>query len=251
LCRVPQAVATLLISLEYDERHETARHYALSAFEISKLAAWIAERSADTEMFKLAALTAVPLARSGGEECITWAKETIERIRDNDSRNDGLERLDRQIRRCKGETVEGDIWGDATAEQIYTNMAMAIGIDMSNAADPIAQLVRIGIADDDPTRVFETCQHVFVSIGPLSPVERYLSQRLGAAVGPKLIECTKHNYALMDTTLDGAYDQFDKKHCSICPDRGPRPPGWKYSREWHNEEGVRIIAAKSTQSKRE
>ena len=126
LCRITQAVSTLLVSLEYDERNEMARQYALSAFQISKLAAWIAERNDDTEMFKLAALSAVPLARSGGEECIIWAKETIGRLRDDEIRNDGLARLGRQIRRSKGEKVEGDIWGDATAEQIYINMAMAI-----------------------------------------------------------------------------------------------------------------------------
>lgn len=241
LCRIPQAILFYLVSLEADGRHDMANKFALSSFQISKLAAWIAERNGDYETLKLAASSAVPLAESAGEECVTWAREVVERIPDDISRKDGLALLDRQIRRSRGEKLKGDLYGPATSEQIYTNMAMGMGIDMSNSGDPIAQLVRVGIADSDPTRVLQTCKSIFISLGPVSPIEDYLLQRLGVPVGRKVIQCEKHRYGLRGRTLDQTYFEFESQYCSKCPDREPRTAEWKYSHEWHEREGKRLL----------
>ena len=241
LCRIPQATMFYLVSLEVDGRHDLAKKFALSAFQIAKLAARIAERNGDDNMLKLAASSAIQLAESGGNECAVWAKEAVQRIEDETSRRDGFALLDRQVRRTKGEKMEGDIFGPATAEQIYTNMATGIGIDMSSPDDPVAKLVRVGIADSDPTRVFETCNSIFISLGPKSPAEEYLLQRLGLPVGQKIIHCEKHEYGLMGRTLDQTFAQFEVQYCRTCPDRQPRSADWKYSHEWHNDEGKRLM----------
>jgi hypothetical protein len=241
LVRIPQAILFYLVSLEGDGRRDLAKKFALSAFEISKLAAWVAERNGDDNNLKLAASSAVPLAESGGNECVIWAKDVVERIKDDASRQDGLALLDRKIRRCRGEKIEGDIFGRATPEQVYMNMAMGMGIDMPNRDDPTAKLVRVGIADSDPTRVLRTCKNIFLSLGPVTAREDYLFQRLGLPVGQKVIHCETYRYGIIGGTLDQTYSQFEAQYCSTCPDREPRLADWEYSHEWHNREGRRLM----------
>ena len=105
-----------------------------------------------------------------------------------------------------------------------------------------AHLVRIGIADDDPSRVLTTCRSIFVSLGPMDSQQTYLLQRLGVPTGPKVIHCERHRYGLMGTTLDEAYSAFQTKYCTNCPDREARDKDWRYSREWHDREGKRLAA---------
>jgi len=44
----------------------------------------------------------------------------------------------------------------------------------------------------------------------------------------------------MGKTLDDAYAGFEAKYCSTCQDRTARLENWKYSREWHYQEGLRL-----------
>lgn len=44
-------------------------------------------------------------------------------------------------------------------------MAHALGIDLSNPSDPIVEMVNVGIADFDPTRVLRNCEHMFLTLG--------------------------------------------------------------------------------------
>ncbi len=240
LCRIPQSVAIYLLCLKIDGRGDAAKNLAASAFQVCQLASWIAERSEDGESMALAASGAVALSRAGGDSYIGWAKAVAGKIRNPSDRADGIALIERQIRRSKGERLPGDLWGDATHEQIYTNMAIGIGIKMSDSNDPLAKLVRIGIADADPTRVLTTCRSIFVSPGPMTVNERYLLERLGLETGPKVIHCEKHRYGLQGRNLDEAYAAFQSKHCSTCPDREARPSDWKYSHEWHDREGIRL-----------
>jgi hypothetical protein len=240
LSRIPQATAGYLVGLEVDNRSELAKSFARSAFQVCELAAWIAERSEDGESMVRAASAAVALSKAGGHEYIEWAKATVERIKNPVTRAEGIALVQRQMRRARGEKLPGDLWQESTPEQIYTNMAIGIGIKMSDQTDPLAKLVRIGIADDDPSRVLTTCKNIFVSLGPMNRRERYLFQRLGVPTGSKVIHCEKHRYALMGRTLDEAYADFQGTYCSRCPDQEARPKDWKYSHEWHDEEGKRL-----------
>jgi Domain of unknown function (DUF4365) len=239
LCRIPQAASMYLLRLDND-RADLAKKFAESAFQVCQLASWIAERSEDGESMALAASGAVGLSRTGRDRYINWAKATVEKIKKPSSRGEGAALIERQIRRVKGERLPGDLWGKATHEQIYTNMAIGIGIKMSDPNDPQAKLVRIGIADADPTRVLTTCRSIFVSPGPTTATERYLVERLGLVTGPKVIHCEKHRYGLMGKNLDEAYAAFQSKHCSTCPNREARPSDWKYSHQWHDREGKRL-----------
>jgi hypothetical protein len=239
LCRIPMAISLHLISLRADSRDDVAKRVAATAFQVCELAAWIAERNNDAESMSVAASAAVPLSETDPAYA-DWAKNLVLRIKDAAERADGVALVDRQIRRAGGEKIKGDLYGEATEEQVYLNMANAIGIDVTNQDDPMMKLVRAGIADSDPTRVLETCRHIFVSLGPVAMRERYLLERLGLPTGPKVIHCEKYRYALMGKTLDDAFSVFQAKHCANCPGKSPRPEGWKYSHDWYNEEGKRL-----------
>jgi len=240
LCNIPMAISFHLVSLEFDSRQEVARVFARSAFEVCKLAAWIAEQDGDWESTALAASTAVPLSRVDPGYA-DWAKEVASRIKDATVRADAIALVQRQVRRTGGEKISGDLYGAATDEQIYLNMAAGIGINVGDPEDPITKLVQIGIADADPSRVLKTCNSIFVSLGPMRAVEKYLLDRLGLTVGQKVIHCEKHRYALLGRTLDDAYSVFERQHCASCPDRIPRPDVWRYSHEWHQQEGSRLL----------
>jgi hypothetical protein len=240
LLRIPEGISMYLLCLKVDNRPDLAEKLAASAFQVCQLAAWIAERSEDGTSMALAASAAVALSRGMVDEYIEWANATADKIKDPSSRAEGRALVERQMRRMKGEQLPGDLWGKATPEQVYTNMAIGIGIKMSNPNDPLAKLVRTGIADADPTRVLTTCRDIFVSLGPMQTSERYLFERLGVSPGPKVIHCERHRYGLMGKSLDEAFTAFQAKYCASCPDREARPSDWKYSHEWHDEEGKRL-----------
>jgi hypothetical protein len=115
-------------------------------------------------------------------------------------------------------------------------MAAAIGIDLSNADDQMAQMVRTAISDLNPSRALRDCEHVFVTVRPMGLVATWL--RL-PTMGQKAIHCDLHRYSVVGGTLDGAYRSFKKSYCAVCPDASPRPPDWKYSPEWQEAENER------------
>ncbi|MBI3665722.1 MAG: hypothetical protein HY236_05755 [Acidobacteria bacterium] len=115
-------------------------------------------------------------------------------------------------------------------------MATALGIDLSDPDDRYAQIVRIGIADLDPSRVLKNCQHLFVTLGSRGLLAAWL--RLPTA-GQKVIHCTLHRYAGMGWTLDGIYRSFKRDYCDKCPDCSPHSPEWAYSEEWQQVENER------------
>jgi hypothetical protein len=231
-----------LLCLEIDDRADLGKKFAGAAFQVCELARWIAERTEDGESMVLAASVAVGLSKRGGDEYVEWAKATVAKIKNPSVRQEGIALVERQMRRVKGEKLPGDLWVEATPEQVYTNMAIGIGIKMSDPNDPLTKLVRIGISDADPSRIFTTCKNIFISLGSMQTRERYLLQRLGLPAGPKVIHCEKHRYALMGNTLDEAYAIFRDQYCKNCPDREPRPDEWRYSHDWHEEEGQRLAA---------
>jgi hypothetical protein len=240
LSRIPQGISMYLLSLDLDNREEMANKIAALAFQVCELAAWIAERENDGDTITLVASGAVLLSSGNRGKYAEWAKRIVTRIGDAPLRADAIAMVERQIRRRNGEKIPGDLWKEPTAEQIYTNMAIGMGIKMADRNDALAQLVRIGISDADPTRVFKTCKYIFVSLASMQANERYLLERLGAPVGPKVIHCEKYRYGLSGKSLDEAYGEFAEKHCSGCKGRELRPEEWKYSSEWHDKESQRL-----------
>jgi hypothetical protein len=125
---------------------------------------------------------------------------------------------------------------EPTEEQIYQHMIEALGIDLGDPYDRIAQLVRVGMRDLNPTRVLQDCEHLFISLGASGLISNWL--RL-PTMGQKTIHCTRHRFSVTGSTLDGANKVFRSNYCDHCPDRARRPLDWKYSPEWQESENER------------
>jgi hypothetical protein len=66
--------------------------------------------------------------------------------------------------------------------------------------------------------------------------------------GSKVIHCALHNFHLEGKEQDAAHAEFKQKYCDSCPDRKPRPEGWRYTDEVrrtiqarHREFVVRLV----------
>jgi hypothetical protein len=123
----------------------------------------------------------------------------------------------------------------ATEQQIYENMAYGLGIDLTDAENPLSEIVRTAILDFDPTRVLQTCSHMFLTLGHTGPglLHFILAQQLRLpTLGAKVIHCCLHKYTRDGLTLDGTYGEFRSAYCDHCPDRSPRSPEWRYTHAW-------------------
>ena len=234
LVRIVEASYVFIGSLRLEGSNEAARYYSDTALQVCRLAAWIASNSDNQEEVVLSALTAFPIAKDEDDEPVRWARETIASIPEKEIRENGEARLDRNLRRIRGEKLEGDI--RTTPRQIYENMAAALGIDLSDPRDPIADVVRIGIEDLDPSRILKNCEHIFISLGPRGLPAQLLQL---PTAGIKIIHCVLHKHAIQGLSLDPAYSAFKKQFCDKCPDSSPRPETWKYSDEWQQRENAR------------
>jgi len=240
LVRIVHSVGIFVIRLRQEKMASESDRYAASAFQICKLAAWIAADNNDEDPLPSAVGAALLIAKAVGGEPLDWAREVANGIKDQRARETAHLLLDRHLRRMKGEEIEGDI--PATARQVVENMAMAIGIDMTNPEDPRAKLVERGIIDANPGRVLRNCEHIFVTLAanpPLAPTA-FLARILGLpSIGPKRLHCDLHRHHIRAAGLDSAYAAFKSQYCEKWPDVMPRAPDWEYSDEWQEQENQR------------
>lgn len=133
--------------------------------------------------------------------------------------------------------------------------AAALGIDLSDPDDQMAEVVRIGLEDLDPTRVAYRCRHIHLRHGPRGlPAEM-----LGLpTAGFKSVHCLKHGHSMEGLKLDAVYDLFsrtmpwDKKgvKCDMCPDVSPHPAGWAWSEEWGAEQEALFAKLRAARTKK-
>jgi Domain of unknown function (DUF4365) len=123
----------------------------------------------------------------------------------------------------------------------FAQRAAELGINLDDPNDRIAEVVRIGIQDLDPTRVLKNCQHMHV----ITTFRGVPAEMLGLpTAGGKRIICLKHGHAVENLSLDNAYEFFAKSYpwtkgeirCDNCPDKAPHPEGWEWSEEWNIEQ---------------
>ncbi|MBA2702625.1 MAG: hypothetical protein H0U60_02095 [Blastocatellia bacterium] len=124
-------------------------------------------------------------------EAVDFALATIGEINDEATKLKTQEFVDRVIRSYQGEKLEGPV--KTTYRQIYENMATALGVNLSNPNDPISELVQIGIADLDPSRILAQCEHIFITIGAQGIVADLLDM---PTAGQKILHCNLHGYAV-------------------------------------------------------
>jgi Domain of unknown function (DUF4365) len=229
LTNIVNAIPPYLVTLHWEGELEAENAFTNSALQICKAAKWIGEETGDTEGIVMAVISALVTARSEDSAGYKWARDVAGSLSDPETREDAFRQIERAVKRWRGERVEGDYRGD-TIWQITQNIATSLGIDLSNEADPLVQSLKIAAKDNSPERALATCEHLLVSLGATGPraqwIRRYFN--LGTA-GSKVVHCTLHNYHSEGKELDTAHDRFKRERCDSCPDKKPRPDGWRYT----------------------
>jgi hypothetical protein len=171
---------------------------------------------------------AAPLTTTTREVRFTRAKEIIESIPDETVRKKALVDL--------AEFREKEQKQDITPDDevlIFRQMATAMGVDLANKSDEVAQIINIGLRDLNPERVLRNCRHLFVQIvGGGVP-----AQMLGLqTAGFKTLYCTKFGHGWGALELDAAYNLMKREHCEKCKSCEPHPVSWKWNREWQEQQ---------------
>jgi hypothetical protein len=242
LLKIVSSAALFIVTLRIDGETVYADQYTDSALQIAELAAWIAERTKDNQALLSAALAVLPLAEKveasdSQAKVIAFSRNTLTKIKDPELARSGEEGLGRAIRRMHGESIEGDPTPDIN-RQIVENLAASAGINITDPNDPAVKLIEMGLKDANPERAIKHCTHAFVSMGRVrAPFIHFLADLVRLpSIGPKIIHCDLHDYAVEAQSLDDAAQTFKDKFCNACKDVTPRPDDWRFSDEWQEEE---------------
>ena len=226
--RIVKAIAPYLITLKSEGSVESETAFANSALQICKLSAWICHETGDGEGVVLAVLDALMTTHSEESDAYRWAMQVTNVLVDTEQRDDALRLIDRVKRRWRKEKVEGDYEGDTTW-QIIQNMAAGLNIDITDENNPLVLGLKIAARDNTPEAILVNCEHLLVSLGALGPVARQIWRMFNlSTAGSKVVHCTLHNYHVEGKEQATAYAEFKRRYCDSCPDRKPRPEGWRY-----------------------
>jgi hypothetical protein len=222
------APASMVVSrLELEGLGEAAAALQASVFQICKFTAALAAEMQDDRAVARSAMAASQLSRDPNGECFEWARMQLPSIQDEKYRDWADTVIKNQAQRLWGVRLPDDPYQQATAEQIYQNMASALGIDMGDPNDKLARLVQIGIADRDLGRVLKNCEHLSITL-----IQSLLAVGLRLpTMGRKIIRCNLHRHSLWGDVLDDAYHAFKGTYCDGCKDCMPRSPDWEYDKE--------------------
>lgn len=204
------------------------------AFQLFRLSARLAGEAGDEQRVANAVAATRMVSDDPDSPSFRWMTEQLAGLQDPEIKTAAVEYVDRLDRHSKGEKLAFEI--ETTEQQIYENMAAGAGIDLSDVNDPIAEAIRIGIADLNPERVLRKCEHIFITLGPAGPVS--IRMRLPTA-DRKLLHCTKHRYSVENAKLDDGYEDLRQRYCATCLDGSPRSADWRYSDEWQQRENQR------------
>jgi len=171
------------------------------------------------------------------QETYDWAVKTLNGIPDELRRKEWLDCLDKMCQtfdteKNKIEFEEPEIPIEEEY-QIYIQMAQAMGINLNDPNDMIAQIVKIGLQDLNPERVLINCKHLFVYVGHYGIPAEML--KLNTA-GTKYLRCLKKEVAIGGLSLDGIYDSMKNEYCKGCEYVDPWPNNWKWTRNWQKTE---------------
>lgn len=231
LTNIVNATGGYLVTLHSENRTEIAQAFATSALQICKVAARICDETGDAEGAVMAILSSLTTTHSIDSDAYRWAVQTANSLADPQIRKDALLMIERATRRWRGEQVDGDYRGDTTW-QVIQNMAAALGIDVTNEDDPLVRGLRIAAKDDSPERVLAHCEHTLVSLGATGPVAQKIQMLFNlSTAGSKVVHCTLHSHHAEGKDQDEAHSQLKRQYCDSCPDRKPRPEGWRLTVE--------------------
>jgi hypothetical protein len=240
--RIVEGGATLINRLELEGMTEAGASIRDVVFRVCKLAASIAAEFSMNNERAQAVVSAAMLSRNRQADCVLWALAEAEQIPDENIRAWTQERIADQPATLGPETLPDEPMPMPMEQQVYQNMALGIGIDLSDPENPFSEMVKIGIADLDPTRVLRDCTHMFMTLSRQGHTvfHRMVGQHLQLpTMGAKVIHCTLHKYTRVGLSLDETYQRFRRDYCDKCPDRQPRPADWHYTHEWQQGENER------------
>lgn len=228
LIRIALGLTLFIQRLRDEGLLQAAAAYRDSALSICRVAAWVAVAQGDDERLANAAGAAGGLAESTESPAYQWARQTLEFLADPGTKAEHIERLE-SFGRQLDSSAAGSVISIEEEQRIYTSMATALGIDLARRDDRIANAVRIGIADWDPTRILRNCQHLFVSLGSHGLVGDWLQL---PTVGTKFLHCTLLGHTIGGISLDSVYQTFQQDHCASCNKCRPQAADWHYSHSW-------------------
>jgi hypothetical protein len=219
-------VSLVLSRYELEGLRDAAATLRASAFRLCKFVAAAVSELRDDNAVARSAIAAALLSQDPDGECFQWARAELGRIEDEEARSFGNTIVEHQADRIRSGPLPGDPYQQATAKQIYENMASAFGIDMADPRNELAKIVRLGIDDLNVGRVLKNCKHLEVALTPAHGISSLL--RL-PTMGPKRLRCKLHGFAVAGLALDDVYGAFKANHCDSCADCVPRPADWSYS----------------------
>jgi len=132
--------------------------------------------------------------------------------------------------------------------------AAGLGIDLNDPNDRIAEVIRVGLEDLDPTRVARQCRHIHLRHGSYGVPAEMLGL---PTAGSKSIICLKHGHSLQGLKLDAVYEMFsrtmpwdkDGVKCDKCPDVSPHPADWTWSDEWGEKQEALFAKLREARAK--
>ncbi|MFN6190586.1 MAG: DUF4365 domain-containing protein [Planctomycetia bacterium] len=142
--------------------------------------------------------------------------------------------------------AEGRRTAEPTLEELrnmYIQQAAALGIPLHDESDEVAGIIRIGLADLDPSRILRKCEHICVVCTSCG----FPAEMLGLpTAGFKRVLCLKHGHYVEAAMLDSAYESFAKANdrdpaaicCDNCADKKPRPNEWQATADWPRQQQV-------------
>lgn len=232
--RLAGDLAPFVSRLRYEELNESADSIISWLDAVGTIAVDVSRRQKNWADMGLCAVVTAQLARPGDpvslSERLNRASEIVSLIEDEEQRRAALEFL------AEFEATVSQGPPPMTVEHeaaIVQKMAAALGHDVSEPADPVSEIINIGLRDLNPERVLKNCQHLFVSLGSHGLPGEWLGL---PTAGSKWLQCVKFGYAIGGMQLDGIYETFYDQHCKGCSHCLPHPEGWKWTREWQQEQ---------------
>ncbi len=236
-------MVNFLVRLRLEERTQTAAFWEQRLEALASAAISIAAKLEDWKLVGLLINSSLHIADiqqpESLEKWLEWARKQAAQIPKLEVRKRLLQSLEQDrsaALRLLADTEDAAPSLDEEKRMIRA-MALSLGIDLYNGQDEIANIVRIGLCDLDPTRVLKTCKHLFLTLGSRGIPAMMLGL---PTAGSKTLWCTLHNHGIGGMVLDRLHKSMVEKYCSTCADRDPLPENWTWNRDWQSKQHRRF-----------
>lgn len=243
LAEIAEGIFPFVSSLRTLGRHDLAEGYVDALFDFLPFCIDVIRRfgsgSDIVEILNSLGLRIVGLAN------VTDEKSTLALLKRFENALEGTPAL-----ACRSEVLDGlkvffeqvknKTEAPPTMEQMrrhYAQQAAALGINLNDSNNRNAHVIRVGLADLDPTRILKKCRHMHVMITAKGKIAELLDL---PTAGFKRLVCLKYGQNAEALSLDETYETFaeiapwakDQICCANCSEQAPHPDGWQWSQEW-------------------